>query len=194
MTGMIELRVSDLKQYAYCPRVVFYQYIMPVEKVTTFKMSCGKRAEKRIERLEARRGLKRYGLMTGKKEFHKPLRSRRLALSGTLDLLVTVRDGYFPVDFKFTGGRPHCNHLYQLCGYALILEDVYSAEVNRGFVYIIPAENIFKFDITDGLKENTLKMLDEIREMIAAEKMPEACAEKNRCIDCEYKNYCGDVF
>lgn len=32
---MISIRVNDIKQYAYCPRIVFYQYCMPVEKKAT---------------------------------------------------------------------------------------------------------------------------------------------------------------
>ena len=39
---MISLRVNDIKQYAYCPRVVFYQYCMPVNKQSTWKMEQGK--------------------------------------------------------------------------------------------------------------------------------------------------------
>lgn len=38
---MISLRVNDIKQYAYCPRIVFYQYSMPVEKKATWKMEQG---------------------------------------------------------------------------------------------------------------------------------------------------------
>lgn len=36
------LRVSDLKQFIYCPRIVYYNYVMPVEKKTTYKMEHGK--------------------------------------------------------------------------------------------------------------------------------------------------------
>ena len=30
--SMMHLRVHDLKEYLYCPRKVFFQYVMPVEK------------------------------------------------------------------------------------------------------------------------------------------------------------------
>lgn len=72
---MIPLRVNDLKQYAYCPRVVFYHYVMPVEAPSTYKMEHGKLAEEKIDELERRRGLKRYGLSSGTRRF------RRLAFS-----------------------------------------------------------------------------------------------------------------
>jgi len=34
-----ELKVSDLKQYYYCPRVVYYQYVMPVDKAVIYKVT-----------------------------------------------------------------------------------------------------------------------------------------------------------
>jgi len=59
---MIDLRVNDLKQFTYCQRIVFYQYVMPVEKKATFKMEEGKRAEAVIDKLEKRRSLRGYRL------------------------------------------------------------------------------------------------------------------------------------
>jgi len=194
MTKPIPLKVSDLKQYAYCPRVVYYQYLMPVEKKTTFKMDYGKIEEARIDKLENRRKLKKYGLSEGKRFFHENINSSLLGLSGKLDLLIQTEEQYFPVDFKFTQGRPHKNHVYQLSGYALILDDLYKTEVKKGFVYLIPQEDAIAFDLNYFLKSATLKMLDEIRNMIIMEKVPSVVANRNKCFDCEYRNFCGDVF
>ena len=33
--------VTDLKQYAYCPRVVYYTYCLPLLRPMTFKMERG---------------------------------------------------------------------------------------------------------------------------------------------------------
>ena len=33
--------VTDLKQYMYCPRIVYYTYCMPLLRPTTFKMEEG---------------------------------------------------------------------------------------------------------------------------------------------------------
>lgn len=194
MQRLIQLRVSDLKQYAYCPRVVYYQYVMPVEKKTTFKMDYGKIEEERIDRLESRRKLKEYGLSQGRRLFHHFINSPRLGLSGKLDLLIETENEYFPVDFKYTTGSPHKNHIYQICGYALILEDLYGMEVKRGFVYLIPRNDAVVFDLNDQLKRETLKMLDDIRDMIRMDKIPAVVENRNKCYDCEYRNYCGDVF
>jgi CRISPR-associated exonuclease Cas4 len=191
---MILLKVTDLKQYAYCPRIVFYQYVMPVEKKTTFKMEYGKQAEAELDELEKRRTLRRYGLDGGKRIFHKWVRSDRLGLSGILDLIIQTDNALYPVDFKYSLGRPQKNHLYQMTGYALILEDIYNTKVTNGFIYLIPQKSIVQIRITEGLKAEVIAMLDQIRRMIAQEAMPNSTAYRNRCAECEYRNYCGDVF
>lgn len=190
---MIQLRVSDLKQFVYCPRVVFYNYVMPVEKKTTFKMEYGKIAEDEIDRLENRRKLKRYGLSGGKREFHKQLYSDKYGLSGKIDLLIKTADSYYPVDFKHTTSNLHKNHLYQLLGYAIILEDAYNCNVDKGFVYLIPKEGAVVFDLTGELKEETKNMLDNIRNMIHCQQIPPPVKLQAKCLDCEYHNFCGDV-
>ncbi|MBI3592742.1 MAG: CRISPR-associated protein Cas4 [Nitrospirae bacterium] len=191
---MIQLRVGDLKQFVYCPRVVFYNYVMPVEKVPTFKMEHGKIAEDKIDRLEHRRKLKKYCLSGGKREFHLNLYSPKYELSGKIDLLIKAAGSYYPVDFKYTTSQPHKNHIYQLLGYALILEDIYKCKVGKGFVYIIPKEDAVAFDLTDYLKDKTKDMLNEIRDMIASQQMSSPASSRNKCTDCEYRNFCGDIF
>jgi CRISPR-associated exonuclease Cas4 len=191
---MISLRVNDIKQYAYCQRVVFYQYSMPVEKKATWKMEQGKMEEAKIDRLEKRRKLSGYRLVEGERRFHLRITSTRLALTGKLDLLIDSPEGLFPVDFKWTTGRPHRNHIFQLCAYALLLEDHFQQAVTKGFVYLIPVSDAVVFDLTPELKDQTRAMLSEIRRMIEKEEMPPPTPVRNRCTDCEYRNFCGDVF
>ena len=191
---MTPIRVNDIKQYAYCPRIVFYQYCMPVEKKATWKMEQGKVAEAEIDKLEKRRKLREYRLADGERRFHVWLSSGRIGLSGKIDLLIDSPDGLFPVDFKLTTGRPHKNHVAQLCGYALLLEDCYDREVTKGFVYLIPTNDAVVFDLTAERKKETRGVISEVRQMIEKEQMPAPTAVRNRCTDCEYRNYCGDIF
>lgn len=187
------LRVKDLKQYDYCPRVVYYHYVMPVERKATFKMEHGKSAEARIDTLEQRRTVQRYGLPDGTRHFHVWLTSNALGLSGKLDLLIESSSGRYPVDFKETTGSVRSNHLLQLCGYALLVEEAYGCSVPQGFMYLIPRDRVEPVELTDDLKCDTLSALDRIREMIRSQRVPEATEVRARCTDCEYRNYCGDV-
>lgn len=187
------LRVNDLKQFEYCPRVVFYQYVMPVERKATFKMEHGKSAEARIGELEQRRTLRRYALPDGRRHFHVWLASEVLGLSGKLDLLIEASSGWFPVDFKETVGPVRENHLFQLCGYSLLVEESYHCTVKEGIIYLIPGNRVERLAITDKLKDKTVAALDGIRDMILLQRVAEPTDVTARCMDCEYRNYCGDV-
>ncbi|HWP56686.1 MAG TPA: CRISPR-associated protein Cas4 [Candidatus Acidoferrales bacterium] len=157
-------------------------------------MEQGKIEEAKIDELEKRRKLSKYKLAQGQRRFHFALSSERLGLSGKLDLLIDSPEGLFPVDFKWTTGRPHRNHIFQLCGYALLLEEQFQRPVTKGFVYLIPQNGAAIFDLTAELKQQTQTMLSEIRRMIEQEDMPPPTPVRNRCVDCEYRTFCGDVF
>ncbi len=194
-TGPLELRVNDLKQMLYCPRIVFYQHCLPVDRRSTLKMEAGQSAQEMIERLEQRRSFRRYGLEQARRHFHVWLQSARLGLSGKLDLLLETQEGeYLPVDFKNTRRRPYGNHLLQLAGYALLVENSLSVTVHRGFLYLIPLSEVVPVEIGSDLKNQARKQLEDIRRMLRAERMPAPTPVRARCWDCEYRNYCGDVF
>jgi len=190
----IELKVSDLKQFHYCPRVVFYQYVLPVEKKITYKMEKGKTAQEEIEKLESRRKLKKFGIKEGKRIFNIWIESKKWLLAGKIDMVIETEADLFPVDFKYTRGRPFRNHLYQLGGYALILEDYYKKPVKKGFVYLIPQKDAVVYDLDEELKEGCIHTLDKIRKMIIQENYPDAPLQRAKCADCEYRNYCRDIW
>ena len=192
--SIVPLRVNDLKQYEYCPRIVFYNTVMPVERKSTVKMERGKEEEFRLDALEKRRSLRRYQLLSGERRFHVWLDSPKLGLSGRLDLLIISPSGFFPVDFKYTHGRPHRNHLIQLAGYALLVEENFQTQVDTGFIYLTPIQEIVAVSLSTHLKDQAMSHLQEIRSMIREGILPDPTPVRSRCEDCEFRNYCGDIF
>ena len=90
MAEPVELTVTDLKQWAYCPRIPFYRYVLPVEPLRTHKMARGKAVQGAVEALERRRRLREYRLGEGKRLFGVSLHSSELHLAGKLDLLIVT--------------------------------------------------------------------------------------------------------
>jgi CRISPR-associated exonuclease Cas4 len=167
---------------------------MPVERKATVKMERGKAEEFRLDALEKRRTLRRYALGSGERHFHVWLASQKLGLSGKLDLLIVSPKGYFPVDFKYSRGRPHRNHAYQLAGYALLVEERFRTEVTTGFIYLSPVQEVIAVNLTVELKKRTLSRLSEIRTVIREGILPQPTQVRSRCEECEFRNYCGDIF
>jgi len=62
--------VTDLKQFAYCPRVVYYSYCLPLIRPVTYKMEAGREAHLDEKGREERRSLRAYGLREGERSFN----------------------------------------------------------------------------------------------------------------------------
>lgn len=188
----ILLTVTDLKQYTYCPRILYFTYVLPVPRIPTKKMDFGKNEHLELDRLERRRKLKRYGLEEGERIFHAHLSSERLGLEGKLDLHIKQERQCYPVEFKHSQAL-HFNHKIQLGGYALLLEDHLKTPVHTGFVCLIPVEEIVPVPITFELRDYVNSTMEAIRRLIVSEALPRPTAQRHRCQECEYRRYCGDV-
>jgi len=189
----IHLTVSDVKQFFYCPRVVFYTYCLHIKRPTTYKMKEGSLEHDAIAEKEERRSLRAYGLADGERQFNISLYSERLALTGKLDMIILSKGEVIPVDFKNTSGNAGLNHKYQLTGYALMLEDLWRNPVRRGFIYLVPQKKAQQVLITDNMRLFFKQTLAKIRRMIEDESLPPAVRRKAYCTDCEFLNFCNDV-
>ncbi|MGH7320333.1 MAG: CRISPR-associated protein Cas4 [Candidatus Rokuibacteriota bacterium] len=197
MTGSApaaELAATDLKQWAYCPRIPFYRHVVPVRPVATFKMRRGKEVQAAVEALERRRGFRAYGVRDGERRFSVWLRSDRLGLSGKLDLLVLTPDACYPVDFKDTEGGVRRNHRVQLAAYALLAEEAFGRPAPEGFIYLVPVRQVVRVPLEDADREAVVRALADIRRMIGEQRMPEPTPVRARCQACEYRNFCADIW
>ena len=157
-------------------------------------MTQGRVAQDAIESLEKRRRFREYGLSEGRRHFGVWIHSSTLNLAGKLDLLIETADACYPVDFKYTTGRPHRNHLFQLAGYAHLVAERYAKPVPAGFIFIIPDDVTFRFPMTDSLLAESRAALETMQRTIDGEVFPEPTPARSLCTDCEYRNFCADVF
>ncbi len=184
-----------MKQYPYCPRIVYYTYLLPLRaRPTTYKMQEGKLAHERIEQMEERRSLRAYGLGEGVRQFEVALTSTRLGLTGKLDMIIETASEVVPVDFKNSHGRVGLNHKYQLTAYALLVEEAYGRPVRRGFIYLAPQKRAEEIRITSNMRGWVHKALREIRAMLDAEAKPPPTRVRSRCVDCEFRSLCPEVW
>ena len=189
----MNIRVSDIKQYFYCPRVVYHTYYTPVARPTTHPMQIGAIQHEVLNVLERRRTLSRYGLETGDRKFHIALHAESLGLSGVLDLLIETEGGAFPVEFKSTTQRLNLNAKYQLTAYALMVEECLGITVSQGFIYRISTGRITTVPISDVLRRRTLDAIGQIRRMLSDEWMPPPTPQRGKCVECEFRRFCADV-
>jgi CRISPR-associated exonuclease Cas4 len=194
MADLNLLPVTELRQWEYCPRVVYYHLTMPGAGRSTYKMQEGLRAQELIENLEMRRTLREYGLSDAERQFGVWLSDPATGLSGKLDLLLRGEKTAAVVDFKLTSGELGENHRMQLAGYAVLVERVLGLSVPTTFLFRIPDNKVIAVPVTDELRQRVSQGVTAIRNMRESQELPEPTPVRARCVECEYANYCGDVW
>jgi len=167
---------------------------MPVEFIRSYKMERGRDIEAAVQAMEKRRGLRRYGLEKGERRFGLWLHSPAMNLSGKLDLLIVTDHGCYPVDFKDTEGGVRYNHRIQLAAYAMLVEESLGRPVARAFIYLVPSRQLVSVAIGEEEKDRVILALAEMRQVIEREQIPGPTAVRARCVACEFRNYCADIW
>jgi len=191
--------VTDLKQWIYCPRVLYYRYCLPEVRPITDLMRAGISSHGDEVGREERRSLRTYGLATGERAFDVGLRSSTLGLRGRLDLAIAVPDRATPkaeaivVEYKDSEKATGPHFRLQLAAYALLLEEAWGLPVRRGFIYSIPLRTAEIIAITPALRQKVRQTVEAMRMAIAGEQMPEAPASRRPCVSCEFRRFCNDV-
>jgi CRISPR-associated exonuclease Cas4 len=191
--------VTDLKQYTYCPRIVFYRYCLPKVRPLTVLMEEGIRQHEVEEEREERRSVRSYGLTAGERAFHLSLRSSKLGLTGRLDLAIAIPERTashaeaIVVEYKYSEQRAGDHFKLQLAAYALLLEEAWGLPVKRGFLYALPLRRAEPVPITVSMRKKVIHTIEQIRSIVEHERMPDPPLRQQQCVTCEFRRFCNDV-
>jgi CRISPR-associated exonuclease Cas4 len=191
--------VTDLKQWSYCPRLLYYRYCLPEVRPITDLMEAGIRSHADETGREERRSLRTYGIAEGERTFDVVLHSDTLGLRGRLDLAIVVPSRTAPraeaivVEYKDSEKAAGAHFKMQLAAYGLLLEEAWQLPVRRGFIYSIPLRKAEAISITPTLRRNVQLQVAAMHRAIAGELMPPAPTNRRPCISCEFRRFCNDV-
>jgi len=189
--------VTDLKQYSYCPRIVYYTYCLPLLRPTTYKMESGTEAHREARKKEERRTLAAYGLTEGKRHFDVWVESPTLGLRGRVDMVIEVNSGaeqeLIPVDYKQTERKSGVHIRRQIAAYGMMVEETIGGVVRRGFIYSLLTRKAEEIALTERLREEVRQAVAALRAMVEREAMPDAPASRRACVHCEFRRFCNDV-
>jgi CRISPR-associated exonuclease Cas4 len=193
------LEVTDLKQYTYCPRIIFYRYCLPKIRPVTYLMEEGIRSHEEEDQREERRSLRAYGMTRGERFFHLALQSETLGLSGRVDLAIALPMLDAPgaegavIEYKLSEQKAGAHFKLQLAAYALLLEEAWHIPVKRGFLYSIPLRKAEAIPITVPLRKKVTQAIAHIKQIVEEEHMPPPPSTQHRCVTCEFRRFCNDV-
>ena len=188
------INVGDIKQWAYCPRVVFYHRFYGGAGVPTAKMDMGHAAQLKIRELITRRSLRPFGFETANRKFEVWMKDVVLGIQGRADLIVSNSSQLAVIDFKLTGGGVGRNLRLQVGAYTLLAERYLGIPADRAFIFRIPDNEILPVDVNAALRAEVIQAAADIRAMIMEERLPPPTPNRLRCVDCEFANLCGDIW
>lgn len=185
--------VTDIRQFAYCPRIPYYTYVMPLARPLTGKMREGLEVHREQDALERRRNLSKYGLK-GQAERLEDIAvySARLGLSGRLDMVLLTDDEAIPVEYKNGRGPVGTNHRLQLAAAALLVQERWARPVRRAFVHFLSTGRHTEVAITGDLLARVREELEALHAMVEHETMPAPTPVVGRCTECEFRRFCND--
>lgn len=185
--------ITDLKQYSYCPRVVFYEQCLPHVRPRTYKMEAGEALHEDEPKRAVRRSVQAYALDAGRREFEVAITSPTLGLTGIIDEVVYGDDGQvFPVDYKLAK-KVGKNHRIQLTAYGLLLSEALQQPIDFGYVYLIAKRQMVKVAFTDTLRQEVQMALQAVYTIATQELMPPPAQNRIQCVDCEFRRFCNDI-
>ena len=89
---------------------------------------------------------------------------------------------------------PYIESKEVLAGYSLLGESACERPARRGFLYRIPDNRIFVEPITDELRRSVEATVVGIRKTGESQLCPEPTNVRGRCVECEFANYCADIW
>lgn len=177
----IEVPVSALEHYSYCPRQCALIHVEQTYDDNVYTVR-GALAHERVDSGEdtANRGVPTVRAI--------PLWSDRLKLRGKADAVEMREDGPYPVEYK-VGRRRGTDADLQLCAQALCLEEMLGVRVPRGAVFYHAARRRYEVTFDEELRVRTLTAIEEIRAMLWEQRLPEAPNDA-RCPNCSLIKSC----
>ena len=183
---------SDIIQYRYCPRFIYFERVMRIpqfeDKYT--KVLAGRHLHD--ERLERNKDYlrKRLGVVAREDDVYLV----NDWLRGRVDEVLTLKDGTMaPLDYKFARYQDWVYDTYylQLMCYALLIEDHYGRKVRQGYLVYTRSRNKVIPVAVDREKQALAKQdAETVIELIQTNRFPKATRVKSRCRECTYRNIC----
>ncbi|MCW1308337.1 MAG: CRISPR-associated protein Cas4 [Candidatus Parvarchaeota archaeon] len=187
--------VTWIKQYYFCPRIIYYLGVSGYDERLTESMIEGKEFHS-SEEWKARR---RRSVAGERKERVKsawskiPAFSKRIGLYGVIDEVYETDYGLVVVENKFMKAprKPYPSHIYQAVAYAMLAEEKLGRIARKVVIKYLRDNVAFEIQLTEDLKRHVQWATSRIKSIIEGEKLPKG--NRKKCRNCGFARICGGV-
>lgn len=195
MSSQVVLTPSHLLEYLYCPRFIYYEYVLdiPERQGKRFKVQKGREIDEHRKKVNPKYLRKKLGVV--RKVIDVELNCPELSIRGKADEILWLDDGSMaPFDYKYAEykNRLWRTHKIQAALYALMIRQIYHRNVRKGFLCFTRSKHkIVEIEMTGKLLDDAQSSVTLCLEIIQKGAFPKATSYRERCSDCTYNNICA---
>lgn len=170
------VNVSDLNQFAYCPRRYWYLHFYDTQG-------------RNYERVEGKTTHENQSSRGGwLNELY--LESERIGLKGKIDVLELDDGRTVPVERKRAeSGDFYWSDEVQIAGYCMLLEDYLDEIVHEGAIYLYETDQRMHVPITENHRREVRELIDTMRNLDPHD-VPQLVDNPDKCEACSTRHYC----
>lgn len=186
------LRINEIKNYLYCPRIAFYALCLRIDRETGLSQMGIQAEAKAKQRVQRRKGAI-HAIHQGIRHFDVPVISHHYRLIGKLDEVVETETGLYLIDYKDTS-QDYGYWQVQMCAYQVCVQELKSTPVLGCYIYSIPTQKYSPVKITPRDLQYLLELVERLDQLLISEVCPEPTPHIAKCRSCQYARFCNDVF
>lgn len=190
---LFDVPVNLIRQWCYCPRVVYYMELTNFKVVYPAWVRQGTAFHEAEEALWKRRDLSRFDLGAGTRYHNLAVGSEALSMHGVVDMAIETAGHVYAVEFKLSARRRRRGDVLQLAAYAMLLEAHFGKPSSVGFL-VGGGRVLHCVEIDAARRREVGEVVRRIGEMLSRGVKPASDAGAAQCCNCEYLNHCNDRF
>lgn len=187
--------VTWIKQYYFCPRIIYYLGVLGYSEKLTESMIEGKESHL----TEEQRTKRRKTVAGGRREAAKAswskiaAASKKFGLYGVIDEASETDNGLVIVENKFMKApkKPYPSHIYQAVAYAMLAEETLGKIARKIAIKYTRDNKTFEIPLTEDLRKHILWIVSRIKSIIDNEKIPRGSYKK--CRNCGFAKICVGI-
>lgn len=189
------IQINLIRQYIFCPRIVYFNLLSNIKPVYPLHVLHGNKYHSKQDTLFSIRDFKKFHIDYKEKVNNLYLESDTYGLCGIVDTFFICDSEIIVLDYKNTNKSSiSYSHKMQLTAYSLLLSEKYGKPCNRGIIAYGNNMKFIEVKILENDIKNLEKILLQINIMLEKAVFPDSSAGENKCLQCEYLNYCDDRF
>lgn len=185
------LTATDLMNYLYDPRIIYFVHVLRISQATTTKELAGREKYEEFRKKSQRNKIIKE-LPYLPKLYNVYLASQKYSFATKIDCVTinSVKKEAYPIQVKYSV-KPEIlyrTQKFQIIMEAMLIEERLGYKVPYGFVKFLKSGDFVKVWINEKLKQELLQIFGEIERIIREEKLPKPTPHKKKIIDSCYRN------